>query len=215
VLSRPEMVTRVERWARALLETHPKIAHGWPHVDRVRRLALRIGQAEGVDLLLVEIAALIHDVGRTVPGPGAEHGRRSAELAVPLLAELPLTQQEREQVAYAARWHNSTRADDPLLCVLRDADMLDGMGAVGLARACMSKHMVPLYDLERLSPLAARWPPETVVDQICYQIEWLDRMNTETGRRLARQRAAFMAAFVEQWGQEIGQLYDGLSSEEY
>ena len=112
-----------------------------------------------------------------------------------------MSDRERERVAYAARWHNSVRTDDPLLCVLRDADMLDGMGAIGLARAFMSKHMLPPFDPERLLDAPPRWPPETVADQIRYQVEWLERMNTESGRALARERAAFMAAF---WGRRAG-----------
>ena len=72
MFSRVEATERVERWARQLLEERPKTAHGWPHVDRVRRLAVRIAQAEGVDAWLAEIAALIHDVGRSVPGPGSD-----------------------------------------------------------------------------------------------------------------------------------------------
>lgn len=205
--SRAEATARVEHWARQLLEARSKTAHGWPHVDRVRHLAVQIARAEGVDPWLAEIAALIHDVGRSLPGPGPEHGRRSAELAAPLLAGLPMSDREQEQVAYAVRWHNSGRADAPLLCVLRDADMLDGMGAIGLARAFMSKHMLPPYDPGRLLHAPPRWPPETVADQIRYQTEWLERMNTESGRTLARERAAFMVTFIEQARRELDEIY--------
>ena len=203
MVSRSEVAALVERWVRQLLEARPRTAHGWPHVARVRRLAAQIARAEGVDPWLAEIAALIHDVGRCVPGPGSEHGQRSAELAAPLLAELPLDDREREQVAYAARWHNSGRADDPLLCVLRDADMLDGLGAIGLARAFMSKHMLPFYDPARRLDGPSCRPAEAVADQVRYQIEWLERMNTETGRTLARERAAFMTVFLEQARREL------------
>jgi uncharacterized protein len=177
-------------------------AHGWMHVDRVRRMAIKIACAEGVDPWLAALAALIHDVGRTVPGPGSEHGLRSSELAAPLLGELRLTESEQRDVLHAVRWHNSTRSDTPLLCVLRDADMLDGMGAIGLMRAFMSKHMLPAFDPGALFAEARR-PPVHVADQVCFQMTWVERMNTETGRMLAEERLTFMRAFVDEVRREI------------
>ena len=105
----------------------------------MRRLARVIAPPEGVAPWLAECAALLHDVGRAAPGPESEHGQRSAELAAPLLAGLALTDAERGELLHAVRWHNSVRDDTRLLCVLRDADMLDGLGAVGLMRAFTSK----------------------------------------------------------------------------
>ena len=202
--SRVEALAHVEAWARELLEAHDRVAHGWLHVDRVRRLAVTIARAEGVDPWLAALAALIHDVGRTTPGPGSEHGRRSAELAAPTLAALPLTDEEREDVLHAARWHNSGRDDTSLLCVLRDADMLDGIGAIGLMRALMSKYMLPPYDPEVLFDELRHWPPRYVADQLHMQIKFMDWMNTETGRGMARERYEFMWAFIRQVRREVG-----------
>lgn len=202
-ISRAEALARVESWAREMLEARPVTAHDWLHVDRVRRMAVFIAQAEGIDPWLAALAALIHDVGRAVPGPGSEHGARSAGLADPLLAELPLSDDERAQVLHAVRWHNSTRDDTPLLCILRDADMLDGMGAIGLMRVFMSKHMLPPYDPEVLFDGRRQWPPEYVADQIGWQMTWIERMNSETGRWLARERLDFMEAFAAQVRQEV------------
>jgi uncharacterized protein len=185
------------------LEAAPKTAHGWLHVDRVRRLAVRIARDEGVDPWLAALAALVHDVGRTAPGPGAEHGQRSAQLAEPLLAQLGL-HAEIDPVLYAVRWHNSVRSDTPLLCVLRDADMLDGLGAIGLVRALMSKHMLPPYDPGVVFDRQLHWPPELVADQICFQMTWIERMNTETGHRLARRRVEFMRTFAAELQREVG-----------
>jgi uncharacterized protein len=172
------------------------------HVDRVLHLAVRIAREEGVDPWLVALAALVHDVGRTAPGPGAEHGRRSAEMAAPVFERLGL-KAEREPVLHAVRWHNSVRSDTPVLCVLRDADMLDGLGAIGLVRALMSKHMLPPYDPDVAFDRQLHWPPELVADQICFQMTWNERMNTETGRQLAEGRIAFMRVFAAQLRHEV------------
>ena len=207
--SQTELLDRVEAWARELLERDGAAAHGWPHVARVRRLARVLAPPEGVEPWLAECAALLHDVGRALPGPESEHGQRSAELAAPLLAgllpaERPAAAAERDEILYAVRWHNSTRDDTRLLCVLRDADMLDGMGAVGLVRALTSKADLPPYD-ERgvcLGTAYAR-PPRSIADQINFQLDWIGFLNTETARELARERIAFMRAFVEQWQREL------------
>ena len=204
-MSRAEALQRVETWARGLLEAHPAPAHGWLHVDRVRRLAVTIAQAEGLDPWLAACAALIHDVGRSTPGPEPEHGQRSAELAVPLLAGLPMAEEERQEVLHAVRWHNSPRDDTPLLCVLRDADMLDGMGAIGIMRACMSKGTLPAYGAEAPFEGPYHRPPCSVADQVQFQMAWTGFLNTKTGRRLARERLAFMQAFADQVRREVQQ----------
>lgn len=204
-ISRVEALARVEVWARDLLTAHPAPAHGWPHVERVRRMAVLIAEAEGVDPWLVALAALSHDVGRAVPGPESEHGVRSSRLVASLVADVPLSAEERRDVLHAVRWHNSKRADTRLLCVLRDADMLDGMGAVGLMRAFMSKGTLPPYDPQVLYDGRPQIPPQTVADQVRAQMSWAEGMNTETGRRMAKHRLGFMVAFVAQLQREIRQ----------
>lgn len=214
----PEMVAglaRVEAWVRDRLDatsagtslSRAKVsrAHGWPHTDRVRRYALQLARAEGVDPHLAEIAALLHDVGRSESGPESEHGARSAEMATSLLADLPLTDDERQEVLHAVHWHNSQRGDTRLLLVLRDADMLDGLGAIGLMRGFMSKADLPPYDpAAPFDPDHVQHPPASVSDQIRLQQRFYGWLNTETARRMARDRFAFMEAFVEQVRRELG-----------
>jgi uncharacterized protein len=208
------MLARVEAWAREWLDDDaaaapaaaPEVAHGWPHVDRVRRIAVFLAEAEGVDPFLAACAALLHDVGRGVPGPEAEHGARSAALAAPLLAELPLSEGERQDILYAVRWHNSSRDDTPLLCVLRDADMLDGLGAIGLMRAFASKAALPAYDPQApFDDGPYRRPPRYILDQVRFQMDWIGFLNTDTARQLARDRVDFMRAFVAQVQRELGE----------
>jgi HD superfamily phosphodiesterase len=201
---RVALVAPVEAWVRERLEVSGTVAHGWLHTDRVRRNILALARAEGVDPVLAELAALLHDVGRTQPGPEEEHGARSAALAAPLLSGLPLTDDQRAAVFHAVRWHNSARGDTKLLLVLRDADMLDGLGAIGLMRAFMSKaHLLPYdpeapFDLDR-----AQWPPIYTSDQIRLQSQFYDWLNTETARRIAQDRVALMVAFVDQARREV------------
>jgi uncharacterized protein len=202
---RRAVLDAVEGWARARLDEGCSTAHGWLHTDRVRRHILALAPAEGVDPFLAELAALLHDVGRSQPGPENEHGARSEELARPLLHELRLADDERRAVLHAVRWHNSRRADSPLLCVLRDADMLDGLGAVGIIRAFMSRSHLPPYDPDDpFGDNGGRWPALFSSDQFLGQMAWYGYLNTETARRMAADRVAFMQAFVAQAQREIG-----------
>ncbi len=202
---RQAALDRVEAWVRETLDANTKRAHGWLHTDRVRCNIRVLARAESVDPFLAELAALLHDVGRTQAGPEAEHGARSAMMAAPILEDLSLTQGEREAVLHAIRWHNSTRDDTALLCVLRDADMLDGLGAMGIIRAFMSKsHLLP-YDPEApFEDNDDRWPPLFSSDQFLGQMAWYDRLNTETARQMAEDRFALMRAFRAQARREAG-----------
>jgi HD superfamily phosphodiesterase len=198
------VVAQVEAWAHNVLASSGAVAHGWLHTDRVRRNILMLAPCEGVNPVLAELAALLHDVGRTQPGPESEHGARSAAMAEPLLADLPMTDSEREAVLHAVRWHNSTRADTLLLLVLRDADMLDGLGAVGLMRAFMSKAHLPAYHPD--APFdrgSARHPPVYASDQLWLQSKFYGWLHTQAAREAAEERLAFMNAFAAQIRREL------------
>jgi uncharacterized protein len=199
------LVARVEAWVRRQFEAGEAPAHGWLHTHRVRRNALILARAEGMDPVLAELAALFHDVGRTEPGPENEHGARSAAMAGPLLAGSPLAAGEIDQVLHAIRWHNSGRSDTPLLCLLRDADMLDGLGAMGIARALMHKSHLLLYDPGAPFEMGGDpWPATYCSDQIEGLMGWYNRLNTATAREMARDRVAFMEQFIAQARLEIG-----------
>lgn len=203
-IERQRALVQVEAWVQEALNANKKRAHGWLHTDRVRRNIRVLARVEAVDLFLAELAALFHDVGRTQPGPEEEHGARSAIMAAPILAELPLSSEEQEAVLHAIRWHNSTRTDTHLLRLLRDADMLDGLGAMGILRAFMSKsHLLP-YDPEApFEEANHRWPPSTCSDQLFGQMAWYDRLNSKAARQMAQQRISLMNDFVAQAHREI------------
>lgn len=198
------LLAQVEAWVRDKLEVSNLRAHGWSHTRRVQGNIRTLARAEGVDPLLAELAALLHDVGRTRPGPENEHGARSADLVGPFLETLPLTAPEREAVLHAVRWHNSGRDDTLLLRILRDADMLDGLGVIGIIRAFTSRSHLPPY--EEGAPFVkanAVWPARYATDQLFGQMDWFGRLNTDTARQMARDRFAFMEAFVAQARREI------------
>ncbi|MEB3851074.1 MAG: HD domain-containing protein [Desulfurococcales archaeon] len=125
----------LEDRARALMGGDP--AHGWPHVLRVARWASRIIEGEGVEprWRILYPALLLHDVGRAVGG-GGHHAVESARVARGLL-EGALSPGELEGVVHAILAHSyslGVRAESLEAMILSDADKLDALGAVGVAR---------------------------------------------------------------------------------
>jgi uncharacterized protein len=192
-------------------------AHGFDHVMRVWRLAMRIGATEGADLEILSAAALLHDAGRAEQDrTGMCHALLGAEIARQVLAG-----QGREQVeavALAIEQHRFRSTNPPVSIearVLYDADKLDAMGASGVARA----YALAGARRQRLwakveQGYAERAPEEgqadleadghTPVHEYLFKLAKLrDRMLTETGKGMAEERHNFMAQFFARLEQEV------------
>ena len=110
--------------------------HDLAHVLRVRTLALVLAAAEGADAETVELIALLHDVGS--PGGRSGHGVRGAETAAGWLSALgappPLVETVCAAIATLS-WSSGQTPPSLAGRVVQDADRLDAIGAVGIARA--------------------------------------------------------------------------------
>ena len=91
------LLAKVATEVQARFTDFSDLAHGWEHVHRVYHLALHLAEQEHADGLIVGMAALLHDLGRTTRGPTRSHAQRSAKLAKKLLAsyDLPLRRSTR------------------------------------------------------------------------------------------------------------------------
>jgi len=192
-------------------------AHGFEHVLRVWRLAQRIGSLEGADMDILQAATLLHDVGRPEEArTGRSHAEIGAEWARRILAGHP--PEKVEAVARAILQHRFRGAEVPDTVearVLHDADKLDAIGAIGIARA----YAVAGQYRQRLwaevgAEYAERPPAEgqndltslehTPVHEYLFKLRKLaSQMYTETGRRLAEERSAYMAGFFERLTREV------------
>jgi uncharacterized protein len=153
-----DRIQEIERYVRHSMRSVAapdlKIAHGFEHVDRVRRWALHIARSEAIqELGLVGGAALLHDIGltRVQVGQRSQHGQVGAEIAAQFLHKRRLFgDEEIRLVADAIRCHSAAGGGGWLGALLRDADKLDALGAVGIMRAFTSKHALPEYDPENV-----------------------------------------------------------------
>lgn len=190
--------------------------HDFFHSMRVYRTAMKIAEAEHADLEVVALAALLHDVDDRKLSPAtAEKKENAARFMcgqnVPE-AEILQVCQIIDEVSFKGT--DSVRPSTPEGKCVQDADRLDALGAIGIARtfAYGGSHTRAIHDPEL--------PPRTAMNQAQYYsskstslnhfYEKLflleDMMNTETGKAIARKRTQYMQEFVDEFLSE----WDGL-----
>jgi uncharacterized protein len=101
--------------------------------------------------------------------------------------------------------HSEAETEGKLTAIIRDADMLDGLGAIGIMRACTSKATLPDYNPDNFIPPIGQRRDTTICGQIAFQMEWYDPgfMQTATGKRLAKKRFEFMKTFLKELESEV------------
>ncbi len=192
-------------------------AHDFDHVLRVLNLAERIGTAEGADMQVLRAAVLLHDVARADEDcGGCCHAQVGAIRARTILAGHP--PDKIEAVARAIATHRFRNAGAPETLearILYDADKLDAIGAIGIARA----YAIAGRRAQRLwASVPAEYAQRSVVDgrhdladsehtpvhEFVFKLSRLhDTLFTPTARAIAAQRHAYMVQFFHRLEQEI------------
>eukprot|EP00667_Euglena_gracilis_P020419 EG_transcript_22118 len=189
-------------------------SHDWHHVQRVWRLACRLQEAEGGDRAVVELAALLHDIsdhklngGRLDAG-----GHAAAELLVSLGADAALAQRVAavvDSVSFKGA-HVPDTAVTLEAQVVQDADRLDAMGAIGIARtfAYGGSRNRPLYDPDVPPQLHSSFQEyaksqSPTINHFHEKLLLLQgRLHTPTARLIGAQRHAFMERFLTEFHRE-------------
>ncbi len=199
--------------------------HDWFHIERVWRIAKRIADDEvsrgvNVDMLVVELSALLHDVGDAKFHGGDD--KVGEKLVGDFLATLEIDPSIRERVLNIVKHisfrhsldKQSNRFSSPELSIVQDADRLDAMGAIGIARAFSYGGFFgrPLHDpnyqvkteQSKLEYQTAKSP--TIAHFYEKLLTLKDKMNTELGRKIAQDRHEFieeyLQRFLAEWGGE-------------
>ena len=178
--------------------------HDMTHVWRVFRLAQRFADELDADEVVVGAAALVHDLHRVVgEGTGCAPAETLATVEE-VLAGTDLNDDQVDAVKHCVAVHDELafRGEDPNpetieAEILRDADNLEAMGAVGIARtfAFGGAHGTPLWD-----------PDGEAYSQLYHFEDKLlrlrDELHTEPAKELAQQRHQFLETFFERFLQE-------------
>ncbi len=187
--------------------------HDWFHIQRVRKNVFLLQSNEGGDLFILELAALLHDIDDAKFNGGDELA--GAKKARRILEELDADQSTIDEVVslVAQCSYKGGQVDDQPkleLQILRDADRLDAIGAIGVARTFHYggfKNQA-LYDpeipvREKMTPEEYRTGKSSTINHFYEKLLKLkDGMYTETGKRLAADRHQFLEAFLDQFMSE-------------
>lgn len=188
--------------------------HDWWHIYRVWQNAKHIGKEENVDMQVVELAALLHDIADAKFNDGDESV--GPAIARTFLHEKDVDENMVEHIENIIRhmsFKNSFEGavfTSPEMNVVQDADRLDAMGAIGIARAFSYGGFKgrAFYD--------PAIPPDLSMDKETYKkssaptinhfyeklLLLKERMNTQTGKLMAEERHKFMEMYLEQFYKE-------------
>lgn len=209
-MNKSAIISETENYVREALEGEGS-GHDWWHIYRVRNTALKLGSDENADMFVVELAALLHDI--------ADHKFHDGDEEIgPATARNWLQQLEVEE--YIIRHvcdiirdvsYKGAGVDTPMKSiegkVVQDADRLDALGAIGIARAFAyggykeRELYNPDIKLEKHDSFEAYKKSTGPTLNHFYEKLFLlkDRMNTHAGKLLAEERHQFMKNFVERF----------------
>ena len=192
-------------------------AHDAEHIYRVLANALVIARDEvGVDYDVLISACLLHDIGRPdqIRDPGLCHAAVGSDKAYYFLLEQGVNPEFAEKVRACIRTHRFRKNDQPESLeakILFDADKLDVVGAIGIARTLVYKGTVtePLYtrrDDGGISDGAGEEPHSFFQEYHRKLNKLYDRFYTETGHRLAQDRRKAAQDFYASLYHEVNAL---------
>ena len=188
-------------------------AHGWEHIERVYRLALFVAEQENADAFIVGMAALMHDIGHPSTDKLLHHADLSMSMANELLLAYDVSADTREAILHAIAAHSFSLGIEARTLeakVVRDADRLDSLGAIGILRWAITGAVRRTGETQTYHPddPFAEWHTlddrSYMLDHFFTKLLKLDgTMSTQTGRVLAQQRVAFMRAYLGEFRREL------------
>ncbi|MCD4740477.1 HD domain-containing protein [archaeon] len=164
--------------------------HGWEHTKRVQELVLKIGTEENADLEILEISALLHDIARSKEQ--ICHAEEGAKKARELLEEMDYD--KIEDVIHCIETHRFSRGKDPETLeakILQDADKLDAMGAIGIARCFIYRGN---HSDKTIQSAKKHFHKKL--------LKLKDKIHTQSAKKIAAERHGFLLEFLERLEKE-------------
>jgi uncharacterized protein len=185
--------------------------HDWFHIERVYKNALLISESEKVDRTIVSLGALLHDIAdskfhnddETIGPKKARQFLKTQNISEEIIAHVIKI---IENVSYKGG-NQTQKFHSKELEVVQDADRLDALGAIGIARTFNYGGFKnrKLYDPEikpnlHMTPSEYKASDAPTINHFYEKLLLLkNRMNTETGRKIAEERHVFMETFLKQF----------------
>ena len=188
--------------------------HDWWHIWRVWQLSKKIAETEEASLFVVELAALLHDIADSKFHDGNEElGPQKAREFLQSIGVEDAYILQVENIINHISFKGGNEAQDfksPEMNIVQDADRLDAMGAIGIARTFnyggFKNREIYNPDIKpNLNMTKAEYKQSTAPTLNHFYEKLLllkDRMNTKTGKLLAEQRHRFMLTYLEEFYRE-------------
>lgn len=203
-----DLIEKTREFVAYFLEGEPS-SHDMSHINRVETLCLEIQKEEGGDLLILQLAALLHDVGVIKEHEeGGDHALYSAEIASEFLGKAGLGKEVIEAVTSCILTHRFSGEKRPEIIearILQDADRLDALGAVGIFRAVFSmgalrmlKYVTGIDKGNSKKTVYIEDPIEGFNEYMHYKPFTIpEKLNTDASKRIAEERLKIMRLYLE------------------
>lgn len=223
-MDRQEIIEKTELFVKQTL-SKDNTGHDWWHIHRVRNLAKRIARHEGADIFIVELAALLHDIGDYKFFQGDEEAGvakvrkwlSSLEISPSVIDKIvEITSQISFMYTLPDKDKGRGKKNSTIptlskeLIAVTDADRLDAMGAIGIARAFTYGGFFnrPIYDpaIKPSKSITREEYKTTEAPSINHFYEKLlklkDMMYTKLGRKMAKRRHRFLNLYLKHFFKE-------------
>lgn len=188
-------------------------SHDWSHIERVYKLALRIGRKENADLKILKLAAILHDIGRKRQDDSngkIDHSEEGARLAKEILERHNLDKEKIKEIVHCIETNRFRSIKSPKskeARILFDADKLDAIGAVGTGRTFLFAGEIGAklhnkgVEIEKTKEYSRE---DTAYREFSVKLRKIrNRMFTKEGKKIARERHKFMVDFFERLNKEV------------
>lgn len=186
-------------------------SHDWFHIERVWKMSCILQEREGGNKMIVELTALLHDISDHKYNGGDY--QKGQEVAYELIMECGGDSATARAVSKLIPQisFKGSEIEDQELCIegliVRDADRLDAMGAIGIARAFAygGSRSRPLYNPE-VSPISHQ-SKEAYLNSKSHTVNHFyekllllkDRIHTDTAKEIAERRHSYMLNFLDEF----------------
>jgi uncharacterized protein len=202
----------IRRAVKRILESRDP-AHDFQHVMRVYKNAKLIGQREGASMEILLPAVLLHDLVVYPKGSAksSTSSDESADLAEKILQRYGYSKDKINRISYCIRMHSYSKRIVPTSLegrILQDADRLDALGAIGIARTFSvgGSEKRTFYNADDPFRRSARKLDDKRWTLDHFQRKLLklkDLMHTQTAKKIAQERTKFMTLFIRQLKMEL------------
>jgi uncharacterized protein len=185
--------------------------HGFDHIERVFRIAKLLGKSEKADMVVVEAAALLHDIARAKENDRnkLDHAIEGAKMAAEYLKKINFPETKLKNVIHCIATHRVSKGKKAQTLeakILQDADRLDALGAIIIARAFTynGKNNRPVYDPSIKPAKTYKGNSTTIINHFYEKILKLkpNSFHTRLAQKFAKKRYAFVVNFIKQFTNE-------------